>query len=127
MTNTEYMRALSDPYWCRGSPLRWEVGGMGIAHLAMEGLVGQFNLSYLMLQKNHPPASQLVYRSTDLRWVLMLSGGTFIAGRSLEHHASIKSLQDFSKLVLPYTHNRTDFPGSVPWGTLGRLLKGVLA
>jgi hypothetical protein len=128
MTFDEIKKAVLDNWWCEGSPLAWttENPGVGLAHMALEGQVGTFNLCWLMLQRKEPPPLQ-VYHGTNMRWVIMLSGGVYIEGRSLLHHAAMRSLRDFSQLILPHTHNRIDYPGGVPWAMLGRIAQGVLA
>jgi hypothetical protein len=113
------MRSLRAPYWCKGSPLRWADGGIGLAHLATEGRVGLFNLGWLMLQREQPP-SAVVYRNTDLRWVIVQAGGMFIEKRSLEEHAAFKTEQQFHRMVLRFTSGSipVNIPGHVPWATL---------
>jgi hypothetical protein len=116
------MRVIEKPYWCRGSPLAWQVDGIGLAQFALEGRVGMFNLCWMMLQRDTPPAKAITYSHTNLRWVILLSGGVFIEGRSLEHHASMLHFEHFRFLMYRWItknhKNPVDFPGSVPWKLL---------
>lgn len=133
MTEEQYMHVLSNPYWCKGSPLDWQADGVGLAYFARNGQVGRFNLCYLMMQRNHPPRSGEAYRQANLQWVIMLAGGTNIRwsvgsrtySQSIEHCAAMMTLRDFSNLILPLTENRSNL--AIPWATLNAICKGVLA
>lgn len=126
MKYTDYMRSLEKPYWCRGSPLKWQVDGIGIARFAQEGQVGLFNLSYYVLQRSTPPQSQMVYRQTNLCWVIMLAGNTRIGKFTLEEHAAFKTLQEFSSMLLPAVRGRRVIENGVPWDALLDIAKAVM-
>jgi hypothetical protein len=121
MNYEQYMRALENPYWCEGSPLKWQADGIGLSHFALEGRVGLFNLCWLVTRRTTPPPAK-VYRYTKLAWVIQLAGGLYVQGRSLEHHASILTLPEFKSMMCVYIKkvhpNPVDLVGGIPWATL---------
>jgi hypothetical protein len=128
VTEQEFRRALLTPYWCK-SPHRWIDKGIGIGHFALDARPGLFNLSWLMLQRQEPPPAE-VYQNTDLRWVITLSGGTMLEGKSLMHHAAMQTERGFHAVIRRYASGRRfvlDIPGAVPWHTLTKFATRSLA
>lgn len=124
MNYDQYLRAVTNPYWCK-DPLSWQADGVGISYFAQEGHAGLFNLCWLVLQQKSPPPAD-VYRNTNLTWVIQLSGGTMMGGRSMLQHASMSTLTDFKSVLRAFIERTRkppyhDFPGSVPWATLHEL------
>lgn len=119
-----FMRMLQHPYWTP-NPLAWQAGHIGLAHFALDGRVGLFNLCWLMLQCKHPPGIE-VYDSANLNWVITQSGGAILKGKSLEHHAAVRTLYEFHMLVKPYATGR-DFPMGTPWTKLATYSERSLA
>lgn len=91
-------RSMVAPYWCQGSPLEWHSGEVGIAHLAMNGRVGTFNLSWWLLDRLTPPLSQ-AYREINHSWVHFYAPSVKINGRTLEEHAALSTLGQWNQLV----------------------------
>lgn len=72
MIEGEVRRRVLTPYWTSVHPLRWVTPeGIGLAHFALEGHVGMFNVCWWMLGCNAPPQAR-VYKETNLMWAITL-------------------------------------------------------
>lgn len=97
MTFDEFKRVLLTPYWVE-DPTAWATQGAGIAFFANDGRVGMFNLALLVLDCEAPPPLP-VYQQRDLAWVIQSSPMIGLGGMTLEHHAAVKTLPDFCRLL----------------------------
>jgi len=121
----EFKRKIVAPYWCEGSPLRWKTPqGIGIAHFALAGQVGSFNLSWWLLNRREPPSVQ-AYRNTNIRWVILVAPTVLVSGRSLTDHAAMMVQDEFQQMmrecsrVLRQRVEKQD----MQWSTLALLAK----
>lgn len=106
-----FMRTAIQPYWCEGSPLAWQVEGVGIARFAEQGCVGKFNLAWWLLGRAKPPRHLDVYQTLNLGWVLMTAPASVVAGRTLVEHASYCTLAEWQRFVLSNQHHAALFEG----------------
>lgn len=98
ITDSALRRKLLTPWWVK-DPLAWKAGEAGIAHLAMDGQVGKFNLCFWLLSSVHP-VPEARYAATNLRWALIVAPSVSMAGATVEKHAATLTRTEFSKLVL---------------------------
>lgn len=106
-----FMRTAVYPYWCEGSPLAWQVDGIGIARFAEQGRVGQFNLAWWLMGKRKPPRDVAVYRASSIGWVLLTAPAAIAAGRNLVEHASYSTLPEWQRFVLANADHAAVFEG----------------
>lgn len=131
MQYEKFKQAVLNNWWCKGSPLAWttENPGIGLAHIAADGDVGHFNLMWLMLQRAEPPPL-VVYKQTDMRWVIMQAPQVRVYRLSLMEHAAFKTLDEFNAVILRYSKEPRrvllDLPGNVPWRTLTNIAQRSL-
>ena len=96
----QFRRRAVTPYWCDGDPLRWTTPeNIGISHLARQGNVGVFNLSWWLLGKRDPP-SAYVYKNTNIIWAITVAPYVMSEGFSLSHRAAMMTCPEFNQHLL---------------------------
>lgn len=96
----QFYRKVVTPYWCAGSPLDWQVDGRGLAHFAMDGRVGVFNLAWWLLGRAKPPTYVAAYTGGNLQWVLMYATQVKCGGLTLADRAAMCTLREWQTLIL---------------------------
>lgn len=95
-----FRRIVVTPYWCEGSPLAWSVDAqIGIAHFALNGDVGKFNLSWWLLNRKAPPLDARVYETTPIQWVILKAPGIRFGPDSLTDIAARATLKEWKWFV----------------------------
>lgn len=96
-----FRRQAVTPYWCQGDPLAWwdKEASIGIAHLAMKGEVGHFNLAWWFMARTYPPSDAKVYANTPLGWVILHAPTVLVSGSPLTEWASRIELREWNVLV----------------------------
>lgn len=93
MQYEEFRRVVVHPFWTL-HPQDWS----GIAVYAKHGRVGMFNLSWLMVNTNTPPAP-VVYHQRDLVWIEQHAEKMQVGGCSLERQAAFLPLWAFCDVL----------------------------
>lgn len=101
MEYEEFRRVVVNPFWAK-SPKDWA----GIVTYANHGRVGMFNLAWLMVNTEVPPAPG-VYRSRDLDWVATHAEKMTVGGCTLERQAAFLPLWAFCDMLNYARETRT--------------------
>jgi hypothetical protein len=89
----EFLARVVNPHWVH-DPLSWQVDKLGIAHFAMDGKVGLFNLSWWLLDLPAPPKTAKGYEA------IMNSANVRVGNKELLTVASMYDQMNFETMIL---------------------------